>query len=67
MADTPSYKPSAFYYRKAIRDACTRAELAALALGLVLELEKHKEWIRAQGLVPPKWLITRAERDEKAW
>lgn len=67
MTTSPiSYQPSAFYYRKLIADARSKAEAAEIALHLVLELELHRAWVRDQGLVPPKFFVTQAERDAKA-
>lgn len=64
--DTPlSYRPSAHYYRREIRALHTKAEVLDFALLLVLEIERHKAWIRAKGLIPPKWLVTPGERGEK--
>lgn len=65
MENAASYKPSAFYYRLALRSAANRTEAVALGLELVAELELHKEWIRKRGLIPPKWLITPTERAAK--
>lgn len=67
MESLPSYQPSAYYYRQAIRAAKSKAELAQLAFDLVIEIERHKEWIRALGHVPPKFYITPAERAAKGW
>ncbi len=67
MEKLPVYQPSAHYYRQAIRSAKTKAELAQLAFDLVIEIERHKEWIRALGHVPPKFFITPAERAAKGW
>lgn len=53
-----SYCPAAFYYRQEIEAARTKKELHGIARKLVLELERHKEWIREQGLIPPRWLVT---------
>lgn len=67
MAKALSYKPSAFYYRHELRKARTKAEAVKIGLQLVIEIEKHKRWIRGRGMVPPKWLIMPSERDEKDW
>jgi hypothetical protein len=67
MPERTKYQPTAFYYREALRAAKTRAAALEVGLELVLELERHKAWIRDQGLIPPKWLITPNERAAKAW
>ncbi len=51
---TASYKPSAHYWRKEIREANTQAKLRRIALALVSELEEHKAEFRRNGLMPPK-------------
>ena len=62
-----SYKPSAYYYRKAIREAKSLEEAREAGCLVVRELEQLKEWVREQGLIPPKRFITREEADEKGW
>ena len=57
MEKLPVYQPTAHYYRQQIRTAKTKADVAAVAFALVIEIERHKEWIRAQGLIPPRWLV----------
>lgn len=61
-----SYKPSCFYYRKALRECATREEALSLGLEIADENERLREWCRAQGMMPPKWFITPAERAAKA-
>lgn len=67
MAKALSYKPSAFYYRHELRKTRTKAEAVRIGMALVSEVEKHKQWIRERGMVPPKWLIMPTERAEKDW
>lgn len=61
------YKPSVFYYRRAIRAAKTKAQAQSVGLGVCLELERLKEWVRAHGMVPPKWTVDPLEAEEKGW
>lgn len=56
------YTPAAYYYRKALREAKNKAAAVEVGMHLVLELEKHKEWAREQGLVPPRWFVTPEQR-----
>lgn len=49
-----SYKPSAYYWRRAIRTTDDVAQLRVIARALVDELELHKAFIRELGLIPPK-------------
>lgn len=63
----PTYKPSAFYFRKALRESKTRAEAVEIGLTAVLELEQLKAWVREQGLIPPKSYILPAEIRDKGW
>lgn len=62
-----SYKPSAWYFRAAIRNAKTLTEAREAGMVAVLELEELKAWIRELGLVPPKRFVLRAEACEKRW
>lgn len=60
-----SYRPSAWYWRKDIREAKTKAEVQAMALALVEELETHKAAIRALGFIPPKTRLSPSEAAAK--
>ena len=62
-----SYKPSAYYYHRELRAARSKEAAVRIGLQLVIEIEKHKRWIRERGMVPPKWLIMPSERAEKDW
>jgi hypothetical protein len=66
MSET-AYKPSAFYLRRRIRQAKTVEELRALGLDIVSEMERLKQWVRDQGMIPPKWTVDPAEAKEKGW
>lgn len=63
----PSYKPSAWYFREALRNAQTRDEALEVGLQVVLEVEALKEWIRDRGMIPPKSFIMESEAREKGW
>lgn len=60
-----SYRPSAWYWRKEIREANEIEELRKLALCLVSELEIHKAEYRKHGIVPPKTHACVSELSEK--
>ena len=60
-----SYRPSAWYWRKDIREARTKAEVQAMALALVDELEAHKAAIRELGFIPPKTRLSPSEAAAK--
>jgi hypothetical protein len=62
-----SYKPSAYYFRTALRGATSTEEAVRIGLQLVSELELQKQWIRDHGLIPPKWNVMRSESDGKGW
>lgn len=62
-----SYQPSVFYFRQELRAARTRAQAVELGLHLCSELERLKEWVRSEGLIPPKWHLTQSEIDSKNW
>jgi hypothetical protein len=67
MNPTSSYKPSVYYFRKALRESSSQE--GAIVVGLVVchELEQLKAWVREQGMIPPKWLVLGEEADEKGW
>ena len=67
MEKLPVYQPSAFYFRQELAACRTKQATARVCREVILELERHKEWIRAQGFVPPKFFITPAERAAKGW
>lgn len=61
-----SYRPSAFYWRRAIRNA-DEESAKEIALALVAELEIHKAYIRELGYIPPKATVHPDEMKEKGW
>ena len=66
--DAPlSYRPSVFYYRKALREAETRDRAVVVGLVVCHELEQLKAWVREQGMIPPKWIVDPHEAEEKGW
>jgi hypothetical protein len=67
MENVHPYKPSAHYFRRALRDSKCQAEAVAIGMHLVLELELKNDFIRSQGLIPPKWNIMQSEIEEKNW
>jgi len=60
-----SYRPSAYYWRKSLRESTTRDEAVAVGLTLCTELELLKAWVREQGLIPPRFNATAAEAEDK--
>lgn len=67
MPDCPNYKPSAWYFRRALRTTDDTEELRRIGLTLVSELEELKAWVRDQGMIPPKWNVPVEEAQEKGW
>lgn len=65
MTTSLSCKPSAYYYRQALRSARTKREAVEIGLNLVDEIERHKRFIRNNGMIPPKWYIMQTEQDAK--
>ena len=63
----PAYKPSAFYFRRALRTTANLEQVRGIGLAVVDELEQLKAWVREQGLIPPKWHVLREEAEEKGW
>ena len=63
----PSYKPSVYYFRKALRESETRERAVTVGLIVCHELEQLKGWIRERGMIPPKWIVDPLEAEEKGW
>lgn len=65
MNQNPSYKPSVFYFRSALRN-CEDLD-TAVEVGLVVcaELERLKAWVRDQGMTPPRWVVLKVEAEDK--
>ena len=63
----PSYRPSVYYFRKALRGTDNAQELRDLGLMLCTAYELEREWIRAQGLQPPKHIMLEEEAQAKGW
>lgn len=64
---TVSYKPSAWYYRKALRGTDDPERLRNIGLSIVAEMERLREWVRECGDIPPKWTAPEEEAREKGW
>ncbi len=62
-----SYKPGAWYFRAALRETNDPERLRAIGLLAVAELERLREWCRADGKIPPKWRVTKEEARAKGW
>lgn len=62
-----SYKPSVYYFRKALRETTDPAELRRLGLTLCRAYELEREWIRDHGMIPPKMVVLQAEAQDKGW
>lgn len=56
-----NYRPGGIYFRKAFREAPTREARDELFLALL------REWVREQGIIPPKFEMTQAEVVDKPW
>lgn len=66
MAQVLSYLTSAFFFRRALREAKSQLEAVEIGLHICQEHEMLREWCRAQGLIPPRWFVTPIERAERA-
>lgn len=62
-----SYKPSTWYYRQAIRGARSVEQSRAIGLHVISEYERLREWVRKQGMIPPKWEVDPREAKDKGW
>lgn len=68
MTDMTPYRPSGFYYRRALRRTDNADELRAIALAVVAEHERLKAWVRDElGYIPPKWTVHPDEAAAKGW
>lgn len=56
-----SYRPSAYYFRAALRSAKSREEAIEVGLHAVRELEMLKAWVRELGYEPPRQHVMQAE------
>lgn len=65
IGEVVSYKPSVYYWRKQIREARTMQDLRDASFNLCNELELLKAWVREQGMIPPKRIVTKEEAFEK--
>lgn len=65
--ESVDYKPSAYYYRRALRMSRSRRSAVLVGMCVIRELEMLKAWIRAEGMVPPKRYVMTDEAREKAW
>ena len=63
----PTYRPSAFYFRSALREAPTKEAAVGVGLTVVSELESLKAWVREQGYIPPKHHLMLSETVQKGW
>lgn len=62
-----SHKPSAYYFRRALRTAHSREHAIVIGLSLSSELERLTQWAEEQGLNPPQWIADPDEAREKGW
>lgn len=62
-----SYRPSAWYYRRRMRESDDVREVRAVGLHVVAEYERLREWVRINGMIPPKWEVDPDEAAEKGW
>jgi hypothetical protein len=62
-----SYKPSVYYFRKALRESSSHERAIVVGLIVCHELEELKQWVRDHGMIPPKKFIMPEEAEEKDW
>lgn len=65
--DLIPYRPSVFYFRRALREAATVERAVTVGLIACHELEQLREWVRSEGLVPPQWIIDPQEAWDNGW
>jgi hypothetical protein len=66
-AGMPSYKPSGFYFRRALRKSNDPTEIREIAMTLCLEMEFLRQWVREHGMIPPKRNVMTSEARAKGW
>ena len=59
--DSLSYRPRAYYLRRALRRAKDVDEARLVGMTAIHQLEDLLAWAREQGLEPPKRVVTEAE------
>lgn len=64
---TTNYQPSAYYFRRELRNAKTKDAAIQVGMRAILELEMLKEWVRSKGMIPPKLHVPASEADAKGW
>ena len=47
--------------------ANSQERAVAIGLAVVLEHERLREWVREQGMIPPKWFVDPEEAIAKGW
>lgn len=62
-----NYQPSAYYFRKELRNAKTKDAAIQVGMRAILELEMLKQFVRDNGLIPPKQHIPTSEAEAKGW
>lgn len=65
MDEITPYKPSVFYFRKALREADSIERAVVVGLIVCAELEQLKAWVRERGLIPPRWICCPEEAEDK--
>lgn len=63
--EIPTYKPSAYYFREALREARTKANAVEVGMQAVREIENLKEQMREVGIEPQPQHIMSNEIEAK--
>jgi len=63
----PSYRPSIYYFRQALRKSDDPEELREIGMLLCRAYEMERAWIRAKGMIPPKDIVLTEEAEAKGW
>ena len=61
------YRPSVYYFRRALREAQTVERAVTVGLIACHELEQLRAWIASEGLVPPQWIVDPQEAWDNGW
>lgn len=66
-AEAITYRPTGYYFRRALRSTNDPERLREIGMTAVLEIEQLRQWARGLGHSPPKEYVMRSEIEENGW
>jgi hypothetical protein len=67
MTQPIDYRPGVGYFRRALHDSATREDAIGIALVVIRELERTRDWLHKHELPVPKWEVHPTEAQAKGW